>query len=60
MFPPVKKNRLMNAWEQQEEKQDAAIWCRPQRKYLYDKPTYPFFPPTPIIPKINFDLMYSE
>lgn len=50
----------MNAWEQQEEKQDAAIWHRPQRKYIYDKPTYPFFPPAPIIPRINFDLMYSE
>lgn len=50
----------MTPWEQEQERQDAIAFCRPQRKYFYDKPTYPYFPPTPIIPKINFDLMFKE
>lgn len=50
----------MTPWEQQEEKQEASIWCRPQRKYILDIPTYPFFPITPKVPKVNFDLMFSE
>lgn len=50
----------MTPWEEEQERQDAAIFCRPQRKYILDKPTYPFFPPAPIIPKVNFDLMFPQ
>lgn len=54
-----KKNRLMTPWEQQEEKELAAAFKRPQRKYIYDKPFYPWLPPTPIIPSVNFDLNFK-
>ncbi len=50
----------MTPWEQQEEKEIAAIFMRPQRRYIFDDPFYPFFPPTPKVPKVNFDLMYKE
>lgn len=49
----------MTPWEQEQEKEIAAIFCRPQRTFLHDAPTYPFFPPAPKIPKINFDLNYD-
>lgn len=53
-----KKNRLMTPWEQQEERELAAIFRRPQRKYIYDPPTYPWLPPEPLVnqPYVNFDL----
>lgn len=50
----------MTPWEQQEEKEVAAFFRRPQRKFIFDMPTYPFFPPAPVVPKINFDLMFKE
>lgn len=50
----------MTPWEEQEERQEATIWKRPRRKYILDRPYYPWFPPTPIIPKVNFDLAYKE
>lgn len=49
----------MTPWEQQEEKELATVFRRPQRKYIYDKPYYPWLPPTPIIPSVNFDLNYK-
>lgn len=56
MFPPEKKNRLMNAWEQQQEKEDAKTWFRPQRTFIFDPPTYPWVPPEPYV---NFHLNYK-
>ncbi len=35
----------MTPWEQQEEKELAAAFKRPQRKYIYDKPFYPWVTP---------------
>lgn len=61
LFEPYKqRNRRLTAWEQQEEKEIAGIFKRPERHFLLDTPTYPYFPITPIIPKINFDLMYKD
>lgn len=61
LFPENKpKNRRMTPWEKQEEKEIAAIFKRPPRDFIFDFPTYPFFPITPKVPKINFDLNYSE
>lgn len=60
LFPPDKpQNRRMTPWEQEQEKEIAALFCRPQRTFLHDPPTYPFFPPAPKVPKINFDLNYD-
>lgn len=50
----------MTPWEEQEEKELAGIFKRPRRRYILDKPYYPWLPPTPIIPKINFDLGYNQ
>lgn len=46
----------MNSWEQAQEKEDAAIWHRPQRQFIFDPPIYPFFPPEPYV---NFELKYK-
>lgn len=46
----------MNAWEKQQEKEDAAIWKRPQRDFIFDTPTYPWCPPEPYV---NFELKYK-
>lgn len=35
---PPQKNRRLTPKEQAEEKEDAAIWRRPQRTFLLDKP----------------------
>lgn len=32
---------------------------RPPRTFFYDVPFYPYVPPTPIVPKVNFDLNYK-
>ncbi len=45
----------MTPKEQEDEKMVAAIFRRPQRKYIFDPPTYPFFPTEP---RVNFDLGY--
>lgn len=61
LFEPVqKKNRRMTPWEKQEEKEISKIFMRPERDFIFDFPYYPFFPPTPVIPKINFDLGYKQ
>lgn len=46
----------MTPWEKKEEAQDAAIWKRPQRDFIFDIPFYPGIPPTPLV---NFDLKYK-
>ncbi|AXQ66411.1 MAG: hypothetical protein [Anelloviridae sp.] len=56
LFPDDKKpNRRMTAKEYAEELQDAKIWHRVPRDYIFDHPTYPWVPQ---IPKytVNFDL----
>lgn len=45
----------MNSWEQNEERELASIFKRPQRQYIYDPPFYPWLPPEPYV---NFDLNY--
>nr|DAF43208.1 MAG TPA: TT viral ORF2 [Anelloviridae sp. ctq1T2] len=46
----------MTPWEEEQEKQDAEIWKRPRRTFIFDKPFYPDFPPEP---KVNFELNYQ-
>lgn len=50
----------MTPKEFQEELQEAAIWDHYPRKYILDRPWYKNLPITPIIPKLNFDLNFSE
>lgn len=62
---PPQKNRRLNPKEQAEEKEDAAIWRRPQRTFLLDKPYYPWCPKDPEkfisdYYRVNFDLNFIE
>lgn len=50
----------MTPWEKQEERELARIFKRPERHYIYDPPTYPWLPITPLVPKLNFDLNFQE
>lgn len=61
LFPEPTKNRRLTPREQQWEKEDAKIWQRPERQFLLDKPTYPFFPITPktLQPSVCFDLGFQ-
>lgn len=43
-----------------EELQEAAIWDHYPRKYILDRPYYKNLPITPKVPKINFDLNFTE
>lgn len=47
----------MNAWEKQEEKEIALVFKRPERDFIKDFPTYPYFPKP--MNKINFDLNFD-
>lgn len=45
----------MTPWELAQEKEDARIWKRPERRFIKDKPFYPGI----IEPLVNFDLGYK-
>lgn len=60
LFPPETPNRRLTPWEEQEEREVAKIFGRPMRTFIKDKPFYPQFPPTPLIPKLNFDLNFKQ
>ncbi len=46
----------MTPWEQQEEKAEAKLWGRPERTFIFDKPSHYYgLVPEPIV---NFDLNY--
>lgn len=57
---PKQKNRRMNAKEFEQELQESKIWGHIPRKYILDRPFYTNIPITPIIPKLNFDLNWTE
>lgn len=56
---PTSKNRRFTPQEYEGELEVARIFLRPPRQYIFDTPYYPFFPPTPILPRVNFDLNYK-
>lgn len=61
LFPTKKvKNRLFKPHEMETEKDLCKIFHRPPRTYYYDAPFYPWLPPEPKVPKVNFDLHYTE
>lgn len=55
MFEKQPVNRRMNAWEFEQELQEAKIWGRMPRTHIFDKPTYPYVPTVPFY-SVNFDL----
>lgn len=55
-----KKNRRFTEKEWQTEL-DICKWLkRPPRSYVNDSPFYPWLPPVPKIPKVNFDLNFKD
>lgn len=50
----------MTPKERAEEIEEAKIWGHYVRDYILDKPYYKNLPITPIIPKLNFDLNFTE
>nr|UHS18448.1 MAG: hypothetical protein [Betatorquevirus sp.] len=54
------KNRRITGPDFQTELELAAWMHRPPRYYHDDKPFYPWLPPTPIVPVVNFDLNYKQ
>ncbi len=57
LFPKEKKNRRLTPYEMQTEREISKWMKRPPKHYLYDVPFYPWLPPTPVIPKVNFDIV---
>lgn len=57
--PKPCKNRRMNAKEMETEYELCKWMHRPPRTYLHDTPFYPWLPPTPVVPKVNFDLGFQ-
>lgn len=55
MFDKQPVNRRMTNWEFEQELQDAKIWGRMPRRFIFDKPFYPECPPVPQY-TVNFDL----
>lgn len=60
LFEPKSKNRRLNPKELETEYELCSIFHRPPRTYLHDKPFYPWLPPEPIVPSVNFDLNFKK
>lgn len=61
MFDDCKKpkNRRFTT-DEFETELDICKWLnRPPRTYFYDRPFYPWLPPAPKIPQVNFDLGFK-
>lgn len=56
---PPQKNRRFTANEMQTELEISKWLKRPPRSFIHDKPFYPWLPPTPVVPYVNFDLGYK-
>lgn len=56
--PPEKKNRRWTPSEFEQELIVAKAFKRPPTNYVYDMPTYPYFPKQQ--PHVNFDLNFTE
>nr|UHS18247.1 MAG: hypothetical protein [Gammatorquevirus sp.] len=52
-------NLFKPGFEMETEKELAAAFKRPVRKFKTDSPFYPWLPPTPIVPRVNFNLNYT-
>ncbi len=56
----VVKNRRLTPKEYEDELIVAKAFCRPPRNYIYDPPFYPWLPPAPIVPFVNFSLNFKD
>ncbi len=56
----VKPIRRFTPYEYAEEVDDAKHWHRPPRNFWGDTPFYPYLPPAPLVPYVNFDLGYKN
>lgn len=60
MFDVTQKNRRLTPPEMETELQLARWMKRPPRTHLLDTPFYPWLPPEPKVPIVNFRLNYTE
>lgn len=60
MFGDPTPNRRLTSREFEWELQDSKIWGHKPRTFLKDIPFYEFLPPTPIIPRVNFELGFKK
>lgn len=61
LFEPDKKpNRRLTPQEQADDLEIAKWLKRPVRYFFNDPPFYPWLPPEPIVPCVNFRLNYKE
>lgn len=58
--PNTNKNKKFKGKDWETELQLSKIFCRPMRTYTNDPPFYPWLPPAPIIPHVNFDLGFNK
>lgn len=47
----------MTPWEEEQEREDAKIWKRPRRSFIFDTPFYPYTIPEPLV---NFNLGFKD
>lgn len=61
MFAPDKcKNRRFTHTEFETELEIAKWMKRPPRNFINDTPFYPWLPPAPLVPHVNFDLGFNK
>lgn len=60
LFQTKRKNRRFTPYEMETEKEICKWLRRPPRTFFDDKPFYPWLPPEPIVPSVNFKLNYTE
>lgn len=57
MFEPPRTNKRITGRDFETELQISKWLHRPPRYYHDDKPYYPWLPPTPKVPMVNFDIV---
>ncbi len=58
--PTNKKNRRFTKEEFELELTMAKVFKRPPRAFVNDPPFYPWLPPAPIVPFVNFSLNFKD
>lgn len=58
--PTRKKNRRFTHKEYELELEMCKVFRRPPRQFVDDPPFYPWLPPAPIVPCVNFLLNFKD